>query len=192
MFSVKSVKIISLLLAIIMIVMSSCTKIGQGNSPADSFKESSAEASTESTLEENIPDPVPEIENLYVRADAFAGYISADGTKHPYGGHFTSDFIEVTPGEKIYFGPCNPNQDYQLHGYNSNRIAVDKNVRSTLVEEAFFPNGYVIYSYTPPKGVVYARFANPSKYNSVYTICREAIDTNAFLQVWGRETQTAL
>ena len=154
-------------------------------------EESSLETQPEETLEEteSITEPEdPEITiiNLYDRSSAFGGYISADGTKHSYSGHFTSDFIEVTPGEKIYFGPCNPNQSYQLHGYNEDKVAVDKNVQSALVEEDFFPNGHVIYSYTPPKGVKYARFANNSTYNNVYIICREQIDVNSFSAFWGK------
>ena len=93
---------------------------------SDPTVESTPEAPEESTPEETESEtdppetepPAPALVNLYDKSTAYGGYISADGVKHPYAGHFTSDYIEVTPGQKLYFGPCNPNQDYQLHGYS--------------------------------------------------------------------------
>ena len=195
-------KTLSAILAILMLVMAmllGCTPADNGgeSTPAESTPSESTpmieestpeptepESAPESTPEETDP-PTPSVVNLYDKSKAFGGYISADGVKHAYAGHFTSDYIAVTAGEKIYFGPCNPNQDYQLHGYNSSKGIVDKNVQSKLVEEAFFPNSYVVYSYTVPSNVSYIRLANPSKYNDVYTVCREELTTELFAEYWG-------
>ena len=161
----------------------------------ESTPESTPQEPIESTPEvsesesETEPYPVdtepPLLINLYDKSTAFGGYISADGTKHPYAGHFTSDYIKVIPGQKIYFGPCNPNQDYQLHGYNASKGIVDRNVQSKLVEEDFFPNSYVIYSYTAPANVSYIRLANPAKYNDVYTVSNTYFGADIFLEYWG-------
>lgn len=156
-----------------------------GSSPEEPT-ESESESETDSETE---PYPIctepPALMNLYDKSKAFGGYISADGTKHPYAGHFMSDYIEVISGQKIYFGPCNPNQDYQLHGYSGNKQIVDRNVQSKLKEEHFFPNGYVIYSYTAPLNVSYVRLANPAKYNDVYTVTSEELTLDLFLGYWG-------
>ena len=146
--------------------------------------ESTPESTTEATPEET-PEPAPEIENLYDKSKAYPGYVSADGVEHPYAGHFMSDYISVTPGTKIYFGPCNANQDYQLHGYNSSKKNVDSNVSSKLVEEEAFPNSYVIYSYTVPSNVKYVRLANPAKYNDVYTVSSKPFSVDDFASYWG-------
>lgn len=145
-----------------------------------------SESETESETEPYPVDTDPPLFiNLYDKSTAFGGYISADGTKHSYAGHFTSDYIEVISGQKIYFGPCNPNQDYQLHGYDGMKQITDKNVQSKLREEGFFPNGYVIYSYMVPSNVSYVRLANPAKYNNVYTVSNTYFSTDTFLEYWG-------
>ena len=153
------------------------------NIPSES-SDGTSEAPPEQTPEET-PAPIPTIENLYDKSKAYPGYVSADGVAHPYAGHFMSDYISVTPGTKIYFGPCNSNQDYQLHGYDSNKKNVDANVSGKLVEEEAFPNSYVIYSYTVPSNVKYVRLANPSKYNDVYTVSYEFFSIDDFAAYWG-------
>ena len=146
--------------------------------------ESMPEASESESEIEVYTDP-PKFSNLYDKSTAFGGYISADGVKHPYAGHFTSDYIYVNSGHRIYFGPCNPNQDYQLHGYDGMKQITDKNVQSKLREEGFFPNGYVIYSYMVPSNVSYVRLANPAKYNDVYTASYDELTVDLFLEIWG-------
>ena len=192
-------KIILLLLAVL-IFMAGCSTddvIGESKTPSDSKNEtpadtdestieSESESKTESETEsETEPEPEPELVNLYDKSKAYPGYVSADGVEHPYAGHFMSDYIPVTPGEKLYFGPCNPNQDYQLHGYNDSKKNVDPNVRATLVEEEHFPNSYVIYSYTVPSNVKYVRLANPAKYNDVYFASHEPVGLDTFVEIWG-------
>ena len=185
----RIISVIAMLLALVMIA--SCTPPAEGpeSSPAAGSSEQKPESTPEeSSTEKSEPPEEPEkpvLVNLYDKSKAFAGYVSADGVQHPYAGHFTSTYIEVTAGEKIYFGPCNPNQDYQLHGYNSSKTIVDRNVSTALAEEAFFPNGYVVYSYTVPANVSYVRLANPSKYNDVYTVCREQLTLELFTSFWG-------
>lgn len=155
-------------------------------STPDAPPESTPEVSvTESETEIEIHTDPPKFSNLYDKSTAFGGYISADGVKHPYAGHFTSDYIYVNSGHRIYFGPCNPNQDYQLHGYDGMKQITDKNVQSKLREEGFFPNGYVIYSYMVPSNVSYVRLANPAKYNDVYTASYDELTVDLFLEIWG-------
>ena len=196
MFRIIRSSTIALLLAVA--ILAGCTPVEapiESPSVESTPEESTPEVTPEPTEPESTPEStpeetepvVPELVNLYDKSKAFAGYISADGSRHPYAGHFTSEFIEVTPGEKIYFGPCNQNQDYQLHGYNSSKGIVDKNVRAALSEEAIFPNSYVIYSYTVPSNVSYVRLANPSKYNDCYMVCREPITLEDFEAFWGKE-----
>jgi len=190
----KVLSVIALLLALA--ILTGCTPAEKPaeSTPNDIPTEVPAESTPEPTEPESTPEETPEetdppkpaVVNLYDKSKAFGGYISADGVKHPYAGHFTSEFIAVTAGEKIYFGPCNPNQDYQLHGYDPSKGIVDKNVRTALSEEEFFPNSYVIYSYTVPSNVAYIRLANPSKYNDCYMVCREAITLEDFEGFWGK------
>lgn len=188
----KIISFIALILALVTLTGCIPTHLGAESSSGESSTPMNTESTPEDTPTETSEsrgedetEPESTVVNLYDKSVAYPGYISADGVKHPYAGHFTSEFIEVRAGEKIYFGPCNPNQDYQLHGYNSSKQITDRNVRSSLVEEAFFPNSYVIYSYTVPSNVSYIRLANPSKYNDVYTVCRETLTAEAFELFWG-------
>lgn len=146
--------------------------------PAQTPEQTPAETPPETPSE-------PILLNLYDKSKAYPGYVSADGKEHPYAGHFMSDYIEVTPGTKVYLGPCNRTQGYQLHGYDSSKKNVDSNVSGALYEEERFPNGYVIYSYTVPSNVKYIRAANPSIYNDIYVISAEPFDTEKFEAHWG-------
>ena len=128
------------------------------------------------------------ITNLYDKALAFNGYVS--GTNATVSTiHYTSDYISVTPGEKLYFGPCNPAQQYELQGYDSSKTLTHNIVgygdKSMFTVESTFDNGYVIYSYVVPAGVSYIRFVNAAKYNDVYTVSREPITLKNFKKYWG-------
>ena len=129
------------------------------------------------------------ITNLYDKSLAFAGYVDGNNVEKPSSVNYTSDYISVTPGEKIYFGPCKVAQDFQLHGYDSSMNISQKYVglsdKSVFTVEATFDNGYVIYSYVIPSNTVYVRIANPSAYNNVYMISREPITLDGFKAYWG-------
>lgn len=129
------------------------------------------------------------ITNLYDKSLAFAGYVDGNNDEKPSAVNYTSDYISVTPGEKIYFGPCKVAQDFQLHGYDSSMNISQKYVglsdKSVFTVEATFDNGYVIYSYVIPSNTVYVRIANPSAYNNVYMISREPITLDGFKAYWG-------
>jgi len=155
--------------------------------PTETPTETPAETPTE-TPEENNPND-PTIVNLYDKSKAFAGYVDGNNVEKSSKVNYTSDYISVTPGEKIYFGPCKVSQDFQLHGYDSSKAISHKYVgledKSMFTIEATFDNGLVIYSYVIPANTAYVRIANPSAYNDVYMISKTPIDLVSFKEYWG-------
>lgn len=186
MLNKKMTKIVSLVLALLMLVMSGCTPAVQD--PSTPSESSSDLPSPSSPGESNPePDPEPMFINLFDKADSDYGYINSDGTEEVDGKYLTSKYIDVKPGDKIYLGPCDPELRYQICGYNLNDRMIDKKSGDTLTEEALFPNGYAIYSYTVPEKVYYIRVTAPSKYSDLYLACREEITLEKFKEFWGRE-----
>lgn len=99
-------------------------------------------------------------DNLFVKG--FAGYTS-DETEVLTDDYYSSEKIAVTAGETVWFGPCDPNQYFQLVGFDANGNAVTDKVRGKDLEVVdIFNNNMVIYKYEVPEGVAELVFSAPS------------------------------
>lgn len=134
-----------------------------------------------------------ELVNLFDPSTAFAGYINGSNQEKTSTSHYTSDYIAVTAGDVVYFGPANPSQDFHLHGYNDAKAIADSTVRKDKLTQVDSFGNYVIYAYTVPSGVTSVRLANASAFNNIYTVTvNQKFDKEVFGTYWtANETRKA-
>ena len=127
-----------------------------------------------------------ELINLFDNENALIGaYYSASNTLVTNSAHCSSDFIPVTKGDVITFGPCLSTQGFHLHGYNDAKNVSDSTVGASRLTEVDSFGNYVIYSYTVPAGVTSVRMVNASKINDIYTVTKnQPFDTAVFAEYW--------
>lgn len=114
----------------------------------------------------------------------FGGYTSDEG-QIITNQYISSQAVQVTAGETVWFGPCDPVQYFHLVGQNAAGEAVTDKIRGkhlTVVDE--FLNGMVIYSYTVPEGVSQLIFTAPSTMSDVYTVSKTAFDELKWRAYW--------
>ncbi|MBO5931940.1 MAG: hypothetical protein J6Q70_06880, partial [Clostridia bacterium] len=110
-------------------------------------------------INEGVPDPA-----------RYGASISAAG-------HRGSAPIDVAPGDIIYFGPCDPTQQWHIATYTSktasqNATANRKN-SSNFTKVATLDDGSVIYSYQIPSGICAVAYAHKmANYNQPTLITR--------------------
>lgn len=126
--------------------------------------------------------------NLFDPTTAYAGYINGSNQAVSSTSHYTGNFVSVTAGDVITFGPCNPSQGFHLHGYNGSGQITDNTVRAARLTLVDSFGSYVIYSYTVPENVSQVRLINASKINSIFTVTRnQSFDTAVFSAYWSME-----
>ena len=124
--------------------------------------------SAESTGTQETP-----IVNLYDKSRAFPGFIHWNNVPEPSPVHYSSEHIPVQKGDVITFGPCNPEQDFHLHGFDSDQNISDVTVRmDRLTKDGMFGDRYCILSYTVPDNVVTVRVENAAPFNDVFMITK--------------------
>ncbi len=78
------------------------------------------------------------------------------------GGHRGCAPFDVNAGDTIYFGPCDPSQQWHLALYTTKTAtqAVNRKSVGDFTKVATFDNGSAIYSYNIPTGVVAVAYAH--------------------------------
>ncbi len=113
------------------------------------------------------------VTNLYV--DKGTGIWQANGTIRSSTSHHCSELIEVAAGDKIYFGPCNINQGFQLYHWegteNFDTSTIIRHGNANLAVTDRFPGNQVIYCFTAPSAGRIA-FCNAPAYNNFYCITK--------------------
>lgn len=116
---------------------------------------------TDTEIQEGVPD-----------AARYGASISA-------GGHRGSAPIDVAPGDIIYFGPCDPTQQWHIATYTSKNASVSQNATanrknsSNFTKVATLDDGSVIYSYQIPSGICAVAYAHKmANYNQPTLITR--------------------
>ncbi len=103
----------------------------------------------EENPEGNVASPVT---NLYI--DKAPGYWKNDGTIKSNSVMRSAELIEVAAGDKIYFGPCNIDQGFQLYLWEGAEgfanYTLVKLGNENLTVAARFPGNQVIHCYTVP------------------------------------------
>lgn len=142
----------------------------------------------------------------YDKSKAVVGYVNASNTLVSSAiEHYTTDYISVTPGDTVYFGPANPEQGFHLHGYNSSKQIVDASVsiknaspNLSISERKFFDSlgklddtsnhnfvPHAILAYKVPAGVTSIRIATPYKYNDVFLVTvNQKFNTQDYYDYW--------
>ena len=78
------------------------------------------------------------------------------------GGHRGSTPIDVAPGDILYFGPCDPTQQWHLALYStkSGTQSANRKSSSSFTVVATLDDGSVIYSYQIPGGIYAVAYAH--------------------------------
>lgn len=103
----------------------------------------------------NMYDTNTELSNAVPNATLYGGATTAAG-------HRGSAPIDVNPGDTVYFGPCDPNQQWLLALYTKKegtQTAMRKTPKD-LTKVATFDDGSVIFSYKIPDGVCAFAYAH--------------------------------
>ena len=117
----------------------------------------------------------------------FGGYTSEDG-QIITNQYVSSQAVQVTAGETVWFGPCDPVQYFHLIGQDADGKAVTDKIRGKhLTVEDEFRNGMVIYSYTVPEGVSQLVFSAPSTMADIYTVAKTAFDELQWRAYWDQQ-----
>lgn len=123
-------------------------------------------------------------ENL---SDLFKGYTSNEG-QILTPDYVSSQEIEVSEGETVWFGPCDPKQYFQLVGQNTAGETVTDKIRGKELTVAdTFNNGLVIYSYTVPAGVSKLVFSAPADVAEVYSVAKTEITELSWRAYWDQQ-----
>ena len=121
-----------------------------------------AAETTDASAFQNQYDATTEFQNAVPSPDYYGKSLTAAN-------HRGSAPFAVTGGQTIYFGPCDPDQQWYLVIYKltSSSKSSGKQIQSTQVQKvATFIDGSVICSYTIPEGYVAAAYAHKmAKYN---------------------------
>jgi len=129
-------------------------------------------------------------DNLF--KSGFAGYTS-DEKEVKTTDYVSSQHIDVTAGETVWFGPCETTQYFQLVGFDANGKAATDKVRGKDLEVVdTFNNDMVVYSYTVPEGVEKLCFSAPKSVAEVYTVAKteiSALNWQAFWTLKGVDTE---
>lgn len=140
--------------------------------------------------------------NLYDPGKAANGFYKKNNSTGKadfveYAGHFTSDYIAVTAGDVITFGPAKTNQDFHMMGYDNdkkiveNQIPLNSSTKLTTVCTLNSYNGipYAIYSYTVPAGVTQVQVTNYKDVNTIFTVTKnQPFDAEGFETYWTSNT----
>lgn len=119
--------------------------------------------------------------------EGFAGYTSDEG-EILASEYVSSKPIAVTEGETVWFGPCEPDQYFQLVGFGADSKAVTDKIRGKELEIAdTFGNGTVIYQYTVPAGVETLVFSVSASLDAVYTVAKTEITTVNWMAFWNQQ-----
>ncbi len=110
--------------------------------------------------------------NRYVLNTDNMFHISASGATTASANFYSSDYIEVTAGETLYLGPCDPGQGYQFVTFNAEKSGgvLIRAANLTVVET--LEGGGVIYSYVVPEGVAYIRMTAAAIYARWFLLTR--------------------
>ena len=125
--------------------------------------------------------------NLYDNAKVSAGTpnsSSATGANSNNANYYTSTLIEVTAGDKIYFGPCMASQGYYLTSYNANGAVVAKQIKKADVQVVGqFSENEIICCWTVPAGVASFKMATAETFaHSTLITKNQAYDADAYFK----------
>ncbi len=125
------------------------------------------------TNEERVAYFTSPVTNLYV--DKGTGIWQNDGTIRSSTAHHSSELIEVAAGDKIYFGPCNISQGFQLYHWegteNFETSTIIRHGNANLAVADRFPGNQVIYCFTAPSAGRIG-LCNAPAYNDFYCITK--------------------
>ncbi len=115
----------------------------------------SAHAATGSSQLQNMYNTATEITNGVPDPSSYGKSVSAPG-------HRGSAPIDVTPGDVIYFGPCDPSQQWHLALYSAKTGTQTANRKSVanFTKIATLDNTAVFYSFVIPSGVCAFAYAH--------------------------------
>jgi lysophospholipase L1-like esterase len=119
--------------------------------------------------------------NLYERG--FAGYTS-DEEEVLSSEYYSSKSISVSQGDVLYFGPCEPGQNFQLVGFSGDKAVTGKVRGRDLAIVDTFENNLVIYSYKVTSGVNRVVFTNAASVEPVYVVSRTKFTDLGFRAYW--------
>lgn len=107
---------------------------------------------------------------------------------------FTSDYIAVTAGETVYFGPARVKQGYQFYAYDADKKITAANVGSSALTVAStligadtadnITDDVVIYQYTVPEGTAYLRVSTEAVFSRHFAVTRNEELTQTTLMKW--------
>lgn len=134
--------------------------------------------------------PYDKINNLFVKGTISDGRMDSKGTDiSDPAKYFTTDYISVTPGSTLYFGAANPDQGYQLIGFDNNKKAVNGWVSAKVMTKfAALDNGNAVLAYKIPAGVTKVRITFHVGIDPLITI-DQPFDKEVYTDFLNRETQ---
>lgn len=128
-----------------------------------------------------------DIVNLYDNSKATTGRpnaSSATGANITAENYYVSNLIEVSAGDKIYFGPCMTNQGYYLTSYNASGAVVKTQIRKADVQVVGkFSDNELICCWTVPAGTASFKMATAETFaHSTLITKNQAYDAEAYFK----------
>ena len=146
--------------------------------------ETEREPETETVKE---TDPSPDLHNLFDSQTASVGWVNGKGDTSPDGSFYTSDFIEVDPGDVVEFGAAVTYQGWHLvqFDYNQNPIGEVTTATGLEILEAI-DDVTALMTYTVPDGVGYVRLVCDAHCMTTYIVTvNEPFTTKEFAAYFG-------
>ena len=121
------------------------------------------------------------LENIYVDLGLGIWTTAGDASAlKSTSSHHAADKITVAAGEKVFFGPCNVDQGFQLYFWDAENAATKVTASTAELTVAdTFNNGTVIYCYTAPAAGSIG-ICNATAYNKFFFITKEEIDVDDY------------
>ena len=140
----KLTRMLAVLLIAMMLIPTIATLVTTAHAATEGSSQLENKYNTETEITNGVPDP--------------ANY----GQSLNAAGHRGSAPIDVTPGDVIYFGPCDPTQQWHLALYSTKTATQTANRKSAsaFTKIATLDDGSVIYSYVIPAGICAFAYAH--------------------------------
>lgn len=123
------------------------------------------------------------IVNLYDFTKSYCGIVKSDGGNSFSHRYHTSDYIKVSPGDVITFGPAQTYQNQFVSDFDSSKNVIRRiSDISQFKLESDLGLGYSILSYAVPEGVSYVRVTTLADFYNTFAITKNStFDKNAYL-----------